>query len=125
MIVHSTKIARYIIRPNTAITGRLQFIWRNLGLWPYANNVTLDFSRPGKPTDNAFIEASNSKLREKCLNAHWFMNLDDAAQKLEKWRRHYNYERPHSAIGNIPPAQMQKFPVGLAQQETSDGQNSS
>ena len=102
-----------------------EFISRDMDVWAYTNNVTLDFSRPGKPTDNAFIEAFNSKLRGECLNAHWFMNLDDAVQKLETWRRHYNYERPHSAIGNIPPAQMQKFPVGLAQQETSDRQNSS
>lgn len=56
-----------------------------------------------RPTDNAFIEAFNSKLRSECLNAHWFLNLQDACEKLEAWRRHYNEERSHSAIGNIPP----------------------
>jgi len=55
-----------------------EFVSRDLDLWAYANNVTLDFSRPGKPTDNAFIEAFNSKFRSECLNAHWFMSLDDA-----------------------------------------------
>lgn len=80
-----------------------EFISRDLDLWAYANDVTLDFSRPGKPTDNGFIEAFNSKLRSECLNAHWFMSLADAREKLEDWRRDYNEVRPHSAIGyNVP-----------------------
>ena len=80
-----------------------EFISRDLDLWAYANDVVLDFSRPGKPTDNAFIEAFNSKLRSECLNAHWFMSLDDARSKLEDWRRYYNEERPHSVIGQMTP----------------------
>ena len=44
--------------------------------------VTLDFSRPGKPTDNAFIEAFNSRVRAECLNAHWFLTLADAREKI-------------------------------------------
>ena len=70
-----------------------EFVSRDLDLWAYANGVTLDFSRPGKPTDNAFIEAFNGKLRAECLNAHWFMSLDDARKKMEDWRRYYNEER--------------------------------
>src|SRR5205823_2378660 len=58
-----------------------------------APGVTLDFSRPGKPTDNAFIESFNGKFRAECLNAHWFMSLDDARRKCEAWRRDYNEER--------------------------------
>jgi len=80
-----------------------EFISRDLNLWAHANNVTLDFSRPGKPTDNSFIESFNGKFRSECLNTHWFMNLDDARQKMEEWRRDYNEIRPHSAIGNKPP----------------------
>jgi len=68
--------------------------------------VTLDFSRPGKPTDNAFIESFNGKFRTECLNAHWFMSLDDARRKCEAWRRDYNEERPHSAIGNKGPIEL-------------------
>ena len=49
----------------------------------YQRGVTLDFSRPGKPTDNAFVEAFNGRFREEYLNAHWFLSLADA---LEKWR---------------------------------------
>ena len=89
-----------------------EFISRDLDLWAYSKHVTLDFSRPGKPTDNGFIEAFNSKLRSECLNAHWFMSLADAAEKLEDWRRHYNDDRPHSAIGyNVPSAL--HFPGGV------------
>ncbi|MDA0652717.1 MAG: IS3 family transposase, partial [Proteobacteria bacterium] len=67
-----------------------EFISRDMDLWAYQKGVTLDFSRPGKPTDNAFIEAFNGRLRAECLNAHWFLSLADAAEKLETWRRDYN-----------------------------------
>jgi putative transposase len=80
-----------------------EFVSRDLDLWAYSRGVTLDFSRPGKPTDNAFIEAFNGRLRAECLNAHWFMTLADAAEKLEDWRRYYNEVRPHGAIGHKPP----------------------
>lgn len=53
--------------------------------------------------DNAFIEAFNSRLRAECLNAHWFLTLDDAKAKVENWRKYYNEERPHGAIGNKTP----------------------
>ena len=72
----------------------------------HQRRVTLDFSRPGKPTDNASIESLNGKFRAECLNAHWFMSLDDAVRKCEDWRRDYNEVRPHSPIGNIPPKEL-------------------
>ena len=84
-----------------------EFISRDLDLWAYANGVTLDFSRPGKPTDNAFIEAFNGRFRAECLNAHWFLTLADAREKLEAWRRYYNEVRPHGAIGNKVPISLQ------------------
>jgi putative transposase len=80
-----------------------EFVSRDLDLWAYQNDVILDFSRPGKPTDNAFIESFNGKFRAECLNAHWFLSLDDARSKLEDWRRDYNEVRPHSAIGYKAP----------------------
>jgi putative transposase len=83
-----------------------EFVSRDLDLWAYQRGVTLDFSRPGKPTDNAFIESFNGKFRAECLNAHWFMSLDDARRKCEAWRRDYNEERPHSAIGNRAPIEL-------------------
>ena len=84
-----------------------EFVSRDLDLWAYQRGVTLDFSRPGKPTDNAFIEAFNGRLRAECLNAHWFLSLADAQKKLEDWRKYYNEERPHGAIGNKPPITLQ------------------
>jgi putative transposase len=84
-----------------------EFVSRDLDVWAYQRGVTLDFSRPGKPTDNAFIEAFNGRFREECLNAHWFLTLADAQEKVENWRRYYNEERPHGAIGNKPPILLQ------------------
>ena len=91
-----------------------EFISRNLDLWAYTRGVTLHFSRPGKPTDNAFIESFNGKFRAECLNQHWFMSLDDAARKCEAWRRDYNEVRPHSAIGN-------KTPISLVNRSAAHG----
>jgi len=59
-----------------------EFVSKEVDLWAYANNVVLDFSRPGKPTDNAFIESFNSRFRLECLNQHWFLNLEDACGKI-------------------------------------------
>ena len=85
-----------------------EFISRDLDLWAYQHGVILDFSRPGKPTDNSFIESFNGKLRAEFLNTHWFMSLDDARMKLEDWRRDYNEVRPHSSIGNKTPISLMK-----------------
>ena len=75
-----------------------EFVSRDLDLWAYAKGVTLDFSRPGKPTDNAFIEAFNGRLRAECLNAHWFLTLADAREKLEDWRKYYNRASEHPSV---------------------------
>ena len=75
-----------------------EFVSRDLDLWAYQRGVTLDFSRPGKPTDNAFIESFNGKFRAECLNAHWFMSLEDAREKMEDWRRYYNRASQHPSV---------------------------
>ena len=80
----------------------------------YQRGVTLDFSRPGKPTDNAFIESFNGTFRAECLNAHWFMSLEDARQKMESWRRDYNEVRPHSSIGNRAPIELTNCPSAIS-----------
>ena len=72
-----------------------------LDQWAYLNGVELD--RPGKPTDNALIEAFNGRFRQECLNENWFLSLEDAMEKVEEWRQHYNWERPHGSLGNMPP----------------------
>ncbi len=91
-----------------ATPRRSEFISRDLDLWAYQHGVGLDFSRPGKPRDNAFIESLNGKFRTECLNAHWFLTLDDARSKMEEWRKDFNNVRPHSAIGNKPPISLMK-----------------
>jgi len=80
-----------------------EFVSRDLDLWAYQRGVTLDFSRPGKPTDNAFIEAFNGCFRVECRNAHWFLSLADPREKMEDWCKYYNEERPHGSIGQMPP----------------------
>lgn len=80
-----------------------EFVSNALDRWAYENGVTLDFSRPGKPIDNAYVESFNGRLREECLNAHWFLSLDDARDKIEAWRRFYNESRPHTALGGQTP----------------------
>jgi putative transposase len=76
-----------------------EFISKALDRWAYENGVTLDFSRPVKPTDNAFVESFNGRLRDECLNTHWFLSLEDARAKIDAWRRDYNESRPHTSLG--------------------------
>ena len=93
-----------------------EFISKDLDLWAYWNKVKLDFSRPGKPTDNAFIESFNARFRLECLNEHWFLTLEDAREKIESWRRDYNEHRPHSSLGNMTPAEFarRRIPPAVA-----------
>jgi putative transposase len=83
-----------------------EFISRDLDLWAYQRGVTLDFSRPGKPTDNAFIESFNGKLRDECLNETLFTSVRHARIELALWQYDYNHVRPHSAHGGKTPAEI-------------------
>lgn len=85
-----------------------EFISKALDRRAYENKVTLDFSRPGKPTDNAFIESFNGSFRDECLNVNWFLLLKDAQQKIEAWRQEYNHFRPHSSLGDKAPEEWVK-----------------
>jgi putative transposase len=80
-----------------------EFVSNALDRWAYEHGVTFDFSRPGRPIDNAFAESFNGRFREEYLNAHWILSLDDAWAKIEAWRRFYNESRPHSALGDRTP----------------------
>jgi len=82
-----------------------EFISRALDHWAYLNQVTLDFSRPGKPIDNAFVESFNGRFRDECLNTHWFLSLEDARSKIEAWRTDFNESRPHTSLGFRTPAE--------------------
>jgi putative transposase len=87
-----------------AIDNGPEFISKALDAWAYHNGVRLEFSRPGKPTDNAFVESFNGRFRDECLNQHWFTSLEEVRQTVEGWRIEYNTERPHRALGQQTPA---------------------
>ena len=90
-------------RPKTIqVDNGSEFTSKAMDQWAYFNHVELDFSRPGKPTDNAFIESFNGKLRAECLNQNWFLSLADARDKTEAWRQDYSL-RPHSSLDNLTP----------------------
>ena len=81
-----------------------EFISKSLDWRAYFNGVKLDVSRPGKPTDNTFIESFNGRVRQECLNKHWFLSLDDAQTKLDAGKIDYSRFRPHSSLGNQTPS---------------------
>ncbi len=96
-----------------------EFISKELDRWAYENGVILDYSRPGKPIDNALAESFNGSFRDECLNTNWFLSLEDAREKIEAWRQDYNEWRPHSSFDNLTPRQYieeqagQKNPISL------------
>lgn len=74
-----------------------------LDQWAYLRGVELCFIRPGKPIENCFVESFNGRLRDECLNVHWFLSLHDARRRIELWRQDYNHVRPHSSLGDLAP----------------------
>ena len=80
-----------------------EFMSRALEDWAYRRGVQLDFIRPGKPVENAFIESFNGRLRDECLNVNQFASLEDARAKIEAWRVDYNHRRPHGSLGYLTP----------------------
>jgi putative transposase len=82
-----------------------EFTCRAFDQWAYQRGVDPLLIQAGKPTQNAYIESFNGKLRDECLNEHWFRDLHDARTIISAWRRDYNEQRPHSALGYLAPAQ--------------------
>lgn len=80
-----------------------EFTGRAVDQWAYRQGVRLYFIAPEKPMQNAYVESFHGKLRDECLNGHWFLTLEDARRTLKEWRTTYNRVRPHSALGNVPP----------------------
>ena len=82
-----------------------EFTSQAMDLWAYQNGMKIDFSRPGKPTDNAFVESFNATFRAECLNAHWFGTLAEAKRLIEAWRQEYNESRPHRSLSDRTPTE--------------------
>jgi len=82
-----------------------EFAGRALDLWAHGRGVAIDFIRPGKPVDNAFVESFNGRLRDECLNENWFQSLGEAREVVEAWREDYNHVRPHRSLGGRTPSE--------------------
>lgn len=98
-----------------------EFIGKALDEWAYARGVRLFFISPGKPVENMYMESFNGKLRDECLNEHWFISLEHARQVIEAWRVDYNTERPHSSLDYMTPEEfIQKRKEKIAQDLTGE-----
>ncbi len=91
-----------------------EFISRALDAWAYAHGIDLHFIEPGKPNQNAYVESFNGRLRDECLNEHWFMSLGQARETIETWRLDYNAVRPHSALGDFAPQEFEQLTLNRA-----------
>jgi putative transposase len=82
-----------------------EFCSKSMLTWAYRNGVALRLIEPGKPNQNAYVESFNGRLRDECLNEHWFTSLAHARAVIEAWRREYNEERPKRVLGGLTPAE--------------------
>ena len=80
-----------------------EFAGSALDAWAYRRGIHLHFIEPGKPVQNAYVESFNGRLRDECLNEHWFTTLEEARRRLKAWRQDYNTVRPHSSLGDLTP----------------------
>ena len=96
-----------------------EFISRVVDEWAYRGGVKLAFSRPGKPTDNAYIESFNGKFRDECLDVHYFSTLAEARRIIEDWRVEYNSVRPHRSLDGLSPEQFLEQKTGSANLQTA------
>ena len=108
-VLEHIKLHRNIIPKRIQVDNGSEFISKEVDRWAYENNIILNFSRPGKPTDNAYIESFNGSFRDECLNVNWFLSVEDACEKIEAWKEEYNHFRPHSSLDSKTPAEMVKM----------------
>lgn len=94
-----------------------EFTGRALDQWAYQHGVRLRFIEPGRPVQNAIVESFNGRVRDECLNQHWFLDLADARRIIAAWRQDYNTRRPHSALGGRTPEEFAKVIVGRSPAE--------
>ena len=90
-----------------------EFAGKALDEWAYRKGVKLNFIRPGKPIENAFVESFNGRFRDECLNTNWFLSVKHAREVIEEWRRDYNEVRPHSSLKGITPREYAEAAVGF------------
>lgn len=111
MLADAQSSRRFINRPTETrglpevitIDNGSEFAGRALDEWAYRKGVQLNFTRPGKSVDNAFIESFNGRFRDECLNENWFLSLKDARDIIESWRKDFNESRLHNSLGGLTP----------------------
>ena len=145
-VVDDATLESVVIQPDTAISGAYvtrileaikrerglpkvirsdngkEFCGRAMAIWAHENKVNLRFIEPGKPNQNAYVESFNGRLRDECLNEHWFTSLAHARVAIEEWRRDYNEDRPKKDLGGVPPA---VYAARLSSLANSDAKESS
>ncbi len=93
-----------------------EFTSKALDEWAYKRGVKLDYTRPGKPTDNGLIESFNGRLRDEFLNVNEFITMHDAREKLRAWQDDYNHHRPHGSLGHLTPSEFATMRSGQPKQ---------
>ncbi|KAF0190870.1 MAG: transposase [Gammaproteobacteria bacterium] len=101
-ILEQRRLERGLPRVIRTDNGK-EFTGKAMLSWAHQHAVSLRLIEPGKPNQNAYIESFNGRLRDECLNEHWFLNLAHAQAVIEAWRREYNEERPKKALGGLTP----------------------
>ena len=105
-LITGSRNTEYLTTPEEIVSDNgPEFTGRALDEWAYRHGVKSHFIAPGKPTQNAYIESFNGKLRDERLNANYFLSLDDARRKIAAWRVEYNAERPRASLGYRSPAE--------------------
>lgn len=100
-----------------------EFAGRALDFWAYRNKVRLDFIRPGKPIENAYIESFNGRLRDECLNGHEFISVREARDIIGTWREDYNNNRPHGSLRDMTPTEFARQELEKLQQNNPNRTN--
>lgn len=97
----------------------LEFTSRAFQRWAQQHGIHLHFIEPGKPVHNALAEGFNSRLRDECLNEHWFLTLRDAQDIIEGYRCQYNGDRPHSSLNNQTPREFANKSIPITSRRRS------
>jgi putative transposase len=98
-----------------------EFVSLHLDQWAHWNRIKLDFSRPGRPSDNAFCESFNNRVRQELLNPNWFVTLAEAREKAAAWRHDYNTNHPHSSLGDLSPEEFARRAANITQNAAISG----
>jgi putative transposase len=105
-VLEALRVTQKVLPQRIQVDNGSEFTGKDFDRWAHQNSITLDYSRPGKPTDNPFIESFNGSFRDECLNLNWFLSLKDATDKINTWKNEYNHFRPHSSLKGRTPSEV-------------------